>query len=161
MKRAAATLGAAMVLFATGARAADHSAELFIDQAYAPWINPELKRISDTDLMSPGFMKLWQADDAAAGKHHEVGYINGNLICDCQDGQMSALSIRVRPINATRATAHVTFAIDGKPREQMMVLKAQHGRWFIDDIITKGESLAAHLREDARMRQKRPAKATN
>jgi hypothetical protein len=159
MMRAVAILGAAAIIFiATNVCAAGNSADLFIEQAYAPWINPALKRISDTELMSPEFMKLWQADDAAAEKRGEVGYVDGNLICACQDGQMAELNINVRNINATRATAHVMFTIDTNQREQVMVLKNEHGRWYVDDIITKGRSLAGHLREDARMRQRQPMK---
>ena len=159
MKRPAAILcAAAIILVACTAIAKDSSADLFIEQAYAPWINSALKRISDTDLMSPGFMKLWQANDKAADKAGEIGYIDGNLICGCQDGQMSGLNISVRTIDATRATARVTFAMDGEARDQTMMLKQEHGRWYIDDIIEKGKSLVARLRQDTRMRGMKAAK---
>ena len=157
-----ATSIAAIVFFSTAnVSAADYSAELFIRQAYAPWVNPALKRMSDTELMSPAFMKLWQADDAAAEKVGEIGMIEGNLICACEDGQMSALTLTIRPINASHATAHAVFLIDANPHDQYLVLKAEKGRWYIDDIIAKGKSLAAQLREDARMRLKHPVKLSH
>ena len=158
MKRRLATLGAAAALFSATQAYAGSSAELFVEQAYAPWINHALKRISDTDLMSEEFMQLWRADDDAAAKVNELGLIDGNLICSCQDGQMSDVHILVRDINATRATAHVTFSIDGMARDQYLLLKNEHGRWTIDDILDHGKSLRARLREDARMRLKHAAR---
>ena len=150
-KAASILLSAVLLLAAPGAWA--KTAQQFMEQAYAPWLDPTLKRISDTDLMSTGFMKLWQVDDAAADKAGEVGVIQGNLICACQDGQMSKLQLHVRDINATHATAQVTFAMDGMAREQLMLLKNEQGHWTIDDIVEHGKSLRARLREDARMRQ--------
>ena len=156
MKRAAAIVSAAAILLGATPALAAQSAKQFIEHAYAPWTDATQKRISDTDLMSPEFMALWRANDKAADKADEIGYIDGNLMCSCQDGQMTALHISVRDINATRATAHVTFDMDTEARDQLMLLKFEHGRWYIDDIIEGSKtSLVARLREDTRMRGKK------
>ena len=96
-------------------------------------------------VFSPRLLGLIRKDAREA--HGEVGALDGDPICDCQDwGQTGVERLDVMPRGAGRATAAVRFRNLGRTTALTLDLVSVAGRWRIDDIHTPDTpSLARYL----------------
>jgi len=79
----------------------------------------------------------------------DVGALDGDPICDCQDpGSLSNVRVSVRPTGPRRARASVAFDLDGA-RSAALDLVAEKGAWRVDDVHTSDTPSLAGLLRDA------------
>jgi hypothetical protein len=81
----------------------------------------------------------------------EVGALDGDPICDCQDFAITAVKVAVTAAAAPdRAAAVVSFRNFGDPQTVRLDLVAVRGGWRIDNIHSKATpDLAVYLRDHA------------
>jgi hypothetical protein len=87
-------------------------------------------------VFAPALLRLIRRDarDTPPG---DVGALDGDPICDCQDaGGLRLDRLDVRPTGPARATATAHIALAGAARRIELDLVADHGRWRIADIHT-------------------------
>jgi hypothetical protein len=99
-------------------------------------------------VFSPRLIALIRGDEQAA--HGEVGWLDGDPICDCQDPDgIRLVGLEVSSPGSGRAVAraHVRFA-DHKAETITLDLVSVRGHWRVDDVETaETPSLAKALRE--------------
>ena len=138
---------------ATAASAADlGTAKAMLEQTYRGYcrgchvdFDRQAKR-----LLSQRLWALVQRDRrmTPAG---DVGALDGDPICDCQDFAITRVQVEVKPAAAPdRASAVVRFRNFGEPQTVRLDLVVQGGGWRIDNIRSKGTpDLAVYLRDHA------------
>lgn len=88
---------------------------------------------------------MLREEKAAQG---EVGYFDGDPICDCQDDSLSNIVIKAVPKGRDRSSAKVFFANYGHQDTLGYDLLYLGGRWKIAEIKSSREpSLRKGLRE--------------
>jgi hypothetical protein len=76
--------------------------------------------------------------DAASTPEGEVGVLDGDPICDCQDpGGLRLDRLAIRPAGSGRARAEVTLRFAGETRRMRLSLLAIHGQWRVADVNTR------------------------
>ena len=86
-------------------------------------------------VFSPRLLALIRRD--ARDAHGEVGALDGDPICDCQDwGKTGIDRLDVTSQGVGRATAKVRFRNQGQATDLTLDLVSFGGRWRIDDIHT-------------------------
>ena len=150
------------------------SAKLFLTSVYTHYANhgqgidftgPKARGVFDSSLIS-----LLRADQKAVGPN-EVGVLDGDPICGCQDWDgIWDLKIVVEMESDGRAKAAVSFALFAPKagtaqdhRSLEMTLVPQGGQWRIGDILDKSDpkapfDLRAELEKEIRT-SKRDSKA--
>ena len=130
---------AAAVAMATTARAQSlESAQGFVAGLYHAYqrSQPDYLGRRAASVFSPRVLGLIRRDERNA--HGEVGALDGDPICDCQDAdgvRLTALS--VTPAGPGRATARVRLRFPDGPRAMTLDLAAVGGQWRVDDVHTK------------------------
>jgi Protein of unknown function (DUF3828) len=119
-------------------------------QAYAHG-SPDYLGHNATQIFSAPLLKLIQRD-AAQTKPGEIGALDGDPICDCQDSAgFSDLDVTVVAGGKDRARADVRFVIAATAVAVSLDLVAVHGQWRVDDVHTPDmPSLVALLQQDTR-----------
>ncbi len=129
------------------------SAKQFLTSVYNHYANhgkgidftgPEARGVFDSSLIA-----LLQADQKAMGPD-EVGVLDGDPICSCQDWDgIWDLKIAIQPLGEGRAKAAVSFALfapqagtDRDRRSLDMTLVSAGGQWRIWDILDKSDPKA-------------------
>ena len=69
----------------------------------------------------------------------ELGEIDGDFICQCQDFDSITATIAVQSANATTAKATADFTIFGEKRHNDFDLAKQNGVWRVHDIRDPGQ----------------------
>lgn len=101
------------------------------------------------NYFSPSLNALMDADAKAIGPD-EVGVLDGDPVCSCQDWEgIFDLNIAVRMLSNNRANAAVSFALfapkagaDRDRRSLEMTLISGNGQWRIDNIIDRSNAKA-------------------
>jgi hypothetical protein len=107
------------------------------------YLGPEARRV-----FSPRLLRLIRRDERLA--HGEVGQLDGDPICDCQDSaDLTQVRVDVEPAGPGRARAHVRFVLQTEPRRATLDLMAVDGRWRVDNIHTKDTPSLVRLLEGA------------
>ena len=76
--------------------------------------------------------------DAASAPAGEVGILDGDPICDCQDpGGLRLKRLAVRHTGPGRVRADVTLRFPDETRSMRLSLVAVHGRWRVADVRTR------------------------
>jgi hypothetical protein len=99
---------------------------------FSPFKHPE-------QVFAPGLLAAIAEDEKLA--KGEVGYLDGDPICQCQDAAgLKATVTRVTPVRAGKATVTVRIVLAGEtPRPaQFSLLRTQAG-WRIADISSAEE----------------------
>ncbi|WP_259754310.1 YbjP/YqhG family protein [Pseudomonas sp. GCEP-101] len=128
------------------------SAERFLRQVYASYShdgpgvpNPALK---EEDVYDASLLALMKADqDAADG---EVGYLNGDPVCDCQDwGDLRIQTLTFAAADGDRLTASVTLKdeVTGEGKQLDLLLHHTAHGWRVEDFVNAEGSLAQNLRK--------------
>ena len=108
-------------------------------------------------LFAPRLLALMRADEDVTPKG-DIGYLDGDPICDCQETtglRLSGLRIERTAPDRLRAVARLTST--GQMRTIILHLIAREGRWSIADLRTpKSGSLAAALEKDIAAKRGHP-----
>ena len=105
-------------------------------RAYARTPEPDYLGPRARSVFSPRLLGLIRRD--ARNAHGEVGALDGDPICDCQDPDgIRLVALDVANAGPGRATAHVRVRFAGSRREAMTLdLVSVRGRWRVDDVHT-------------------------
>ena len=124
-------------------------ARVFVTGLYAGYAHGEpnyLGRQAD-QVFSPRLLAAIRKDQSDA--RGEVGALDGDPICDCQDAD-GLTHVRVEVVDAgpKRARAVARFRLSGQERAVTLNLASVLGQWRVDDVSTAGSpSLARRLRQ--------------
>lgn len=126
------------------------SARTFLSHIYAGY-SPDAGLdaiLPDEDIYAPALLAAMQANsDAYAG---EVGYLDGDPLCDCQDvaQDLRKLSFAIQPLadGQLRASTQVN-----DPLQLQLTLQRQGNSWRVADIATpRAPSLLQALERDTK-----------
>lgn len=109
------------------------------------------------EVFDADFIKLMAADEKVL--NGDVGVIDGDWLCACQDFVSLRATITVQSATPTTARATSDFVDTGIPdqgtRHDNFRLVKEDGRWRIDDIQTAGEPwLRAQLEDEIKTKSK-------
>ena len=115
-------------------------AEAFLRHLYAPYVAGDSKFDPTGDPASQIFdahlLALIRKDQAAS--RGEVGALDGDPICDCQDfDRLRGLAIALRADGPGRAFAQVRFVNEGQPDALTYRLTMTRAGWRVSDIGDK------------------------
>lgn len=101
--------------------------------AYAKTPGPEYVGRQAEAVFSPSMIDLMRREAAHTPKG-EVGALDGDPICDCQDYEISAATVTVTMAAPGRARAAARFLNFGEARTATFDLVAVDGQWRVADI---------------------------
>ena len=141
-------------LAALAATRISEAPQAFIHRIYAGYARKNYDSLRHIDLIfSPDLGAAIRTDERLA--KGEVGYLDGDPLCDCQDhGKLTA---RIRALNLpTRTSAIATMHVDfgtGETKElRLKLVLGRHG-WRVADIVSSDDtSLLAELNRANRTR---------
>lgn len=127
-------------------------AERFLRQLYASY-SPDgpgvpNKAVKEEDVYDASLIALMKADQDAAGG--EVGYLDGDPLCDCQDwGDLRVQALTFAPAAGDRLKASVTLkdVVTGEGEQLDLLLHETANGWRAEDFINAQGSLAQNLRQ--------------
>ena len=112
------------------------------------------------EVFSADFIRLIAADEKVL--NGDVGVIDGDWLCSCQDFVSLKATIAVQSATPTTARATSDFVDTGIPdqgtRHVNFKLVKENGHWRIDDIQTAGEAWLRTQLEDEIKTQSKPGK---
>lgn len=153
MRRSILAAAAAAALLA-GPAAAQNAAspETFVRSLYARYAgntsNDEERgpQWRDENVYAPELLRLLRREHQLS--QGEVGFIDADWICQCQDyANLRLGDLRVTPRGSDRALADVRFTIDGgRYHVRLLLLRTPRG-WRVEDVDPdEGDNLVAGLR---------------
>lgn len=126
------------------------SADTFLQDIYAHYReNGEGIPTSDARVYSRALRTLMHADATAAGEGN-VGLLDYDPLCDCQDFDIKTATFVYTPAGKDRLDAAVSFHnLDADESLHLLLVRAPDG-WRIDDVISKaaGGSLRIVLQNE-------------
>ena len=133
-------LMAAMIAVAGSAHAQTLAdARGFVTGLYAAYAHSEPDYLGPMarQVFSPRLLGLIRRD--ARNAHGEVGALDGDPICDCQDPDgVRLVGLDIAASGPGRATARVRLHFDGSRAEAMTLdLVSVRGQWRVDEVHTK------------------------
>jgi hypothetical protein len=115
--------------------------------AYARSPGPDYLGRQAKDVFSPALLTLIRRE-AAHTPEGEVGALDGDPFCNCQDYKITAVQVAVAASGSRHARADVGFLNVGQKQRVTLDLVAAAGQWRVDDIHEDGmPSLVALLRD--------------
>jgi hypothetical protein len=99
------------------------------------------------DVFAPDLIALIKREAAGVPKG-DVGALDGDPICDCQDWQISEVEVAVSAPKPGGAEAEVRFQNAGEPRQVRLDLVAVQGRWRVGDVHTQDMPSLVKLLQD-------------
>lgn len=148
MKRIALLLAAAAVAAPAGAQG--QSARGFVEQIYGGYLHDSFNPLDHIDrYFAPPLAKEIRADSSGG----EVGYLDGDPLCDCQD--FSGLKPRIQSVQqkgkaAADARIVMDFGSEDARTVTLHLVLTKYG-WRVADVTTKDErSLLSALRRSNR-----------
>ncbi|HLP41130.1 MAG TPA: DUF3828 domain-containing protein [Fibrobacteria bacterium] len=113
------------------------SAKSFLTGLYAGYQSPRgpdhLGKAADT-LFTPELLALIRRDQEQAAR--EVGLLDSDPICDCQDFEISNVRIQTKGAGKSKQEAEVAFTNSGRETRLGFTLAGDGKRWRIADIRT-------------------------
>jgi hypothetical protein len=87
-------------------------------------------------LVTPGLMKLIDADAKAAAKRQEVPTLDGDPFVDAQDFEIKSFTVDIKELGPAKATATIGFKNEASRENQPVVLDLVKvgNEWRIDDF---------------------------
>jgi hypothetical protein len=151
-------VAAALAVLASPALAAPaqspDTAKAFLTRLYAGYSHghPDYTGRQAPTIFAPRLLALLKRDaDAADG---EVGIVEGDPICDCQDaGGLKMQNLTVTPAGTGKARAQAAFSIGRDMRRLTLDLEDRGQGWRIADIHSKDTPSLVGLLEDGLRRQ--------
>ncbi|MEN5207174.1 DUF3828 domain-containing protein [Stenotrophomonas terrae] len=127
------------------------SARAFLSHIYAGY-HPDAGLdaiLPDDEVYAPALLAAMQANsDAYAG---EVGYLDGDPLCDCQDTaqDLRQLSFDIQPLADGQLRASTQLDDPQHPLQLQLTLQRQGSSWRVADIATaRAPSLMQALERD-------------
>ena len=102
-------------------------------QGYQQGDGPDYLGAQAPQVFSPHLLRLIRRDAARTPKG-EVGALDGDPICNCQDFEMSAIQVQVSAAGRGWARAWATFVNAGQPQAVSLDLVAVKGHWRVADV---------------------------
>jgi hypothetical protein len=91
--------------------------------------------VKEADVYEPSLLALMHANQQAAGDG-EVGYLDGDPLCDCQDFDIRAMKLVITPDGKNQLVATVSFHnIDRDTAVHLKLRFTPHG-WRVADVIS-------------------------
>jgi hypothetical protein len=120
---------------------AAQSARDFVTAIYKTYVGKNATGISMDSkearkLVTPGLMKLIDADAKAAAKRQEVPTLDGDPFVDAQDFEIKSFTVDIKELGPVKATATVSFENEASRENKPVVLDLMKvgGEWRIDDF---------------------------
>jgi hypothetical protein len=141
------------VLIATilPARAAEDPKD-FVTAIYQTYVGKDAKGIPVNSarawqLITPGLMKLIDADARAAAKRGEPPRLDGDPFIDAQDFDIKSFTVEIQEVGRYRAVATVTFRNEASAGNGPMILALVKtgDEWRIDDFRGDSGSVRKYL----------------
>lgn len=143
---------ALLILAPCVAMAADPAAQAMVDNVYKSYMGKNangipIHSVRATALLTPGLLKLIDADARRAKAKGEVPELNGDPFVDAQDWDFKSYEAKIDDAGRKRARAVVTLTgADGSRKGPITLeLVNYRGRWRIDDMTGANGSLRALL----------------
>jgi hypothetical protein len=115
--------------------------------AYAKEPGPDYIGKQAKQVWSPALLALMRRE-AASTPEGDVGALDGDPICNCQDYKITAVTVSVKATDTTKARADVFFLNLGRRQLVSLDLVLVGDRWRVDDVHSQGTpSLVALLKE--------------
>ena len=151
-KHAAATILAIMVGISAPSASAqtEEQATKFIEKIYAHYrntnsLNAPGSSIADKTISTPSLLQLIHEEQKLLDG--EVGYLNGDPFCDCQDYEnLQIEQIAVAKTGKNSAQVKVRFTNLGSTGQLQYKLQWLNGHWLIDDITSFSSNPPSSLR---------------
>lgn len=132
-----AALALFIALLASPAAAQDlAAAKAFVAQLYAAYgkpPGPDYHGRQAKDVFSPALLDLMRREAAQTPKG-EVGALEGDPICNCQDYEIRGVTIVATMAGPGRATVIASFRNHGQPQSVGLDLVWSQERWRVDDV---------------------------
>jgi Protein of unknown function (DUF3828) len=129
-----------LIFLAAASAAAAQTARAFVDRLYAQYSNENYSPFEHSErIFAPGLNAAIKEDERLA--HGEVGFLDGDPICDCQDtGGMHSRVLSVA-VTGGNATAHVLLKWEGEKdsRDIQLRLVRTAAGWRVADVGTSDE----------------------
>jgi hypothetical protein len=131
------------LLLASPAAAQDlGQAKAFVTGLYAAYgkdPGPDYLGKQAKEVWSPALLALMRREAASTPKD-EVGALDGDPICNCQDYEITSVDTKVTATGATTARADVFFLNLGRRQLVSLDLVLVGRRWRVDDVHSQGTS---------------------
>jgi hypothetical protein len=132
------TMAFALLASCVVANAADPSAQQFLAAIYQSYVGKDANGVPlDTPqlktLLTPGLLKLIDADAKRSAKRNEPPELNGDPFVDAQDWDITGFNIQVTDTGPAKATAKVSLTGVPKGPIELDLVKTKEG-WRIDDF---------------------------
>jgi hypothetical protein len=130
----------ALALLLAAAPPAAETPRGWMERVYASYSNPDFNPLSHPDrYFAPRLIAAIKEDSRLA--HGEVGYVDGDPICQCQDpAGMKPHILGVTRHGASRASVRVLIDWeDNTARKARFDLVRLHGHWRIADVASGDE----------------------
>jgi hypothetical protein len=127
------------------------AARTFVQQLYAAYHGdgPDYLGRQRAQVFSPRMIALLRRDARLTPKG-DVGALDGDPICDCQDFDIRGVEVKVSSTGEHKATADVRFQNFQARQAVRIDLVESAGKWRIDDIHSKSiPDLATFLHDHA------------
>ena len=136
-----------LLAFLAAAAQPQESAKAYMERLYASYDQPSFNPLDHpARYFAPRLLRAISEDERLA--HHEVGYLDGDPICQCQDpGGLHAAIVRVDQKGPDAATVRVSLGFPGdKPRVATFTLVRLAAGWRIADVSSADDpSLVSSL----------------
>jgi hypothetical protein len=103
--------------------------------------------VKEADVYDTSLVVLMHANQQAAGDG-EVGYLDGDPLCDCQDFDIRAVKLDFKAVGKNQLVATVMFHNLDRETTLRLALRFTSGGWRVADVISaSGSSLRASLQK--------------
>jgi len=129
-----------LIALALAAAPAADTPRGFVTMLYAGYRQPDYSPFKRPErVFAPRLLAAIREDERLA--KGEVGYLDGDPVCQCQDAAgLRARITGVTPEGAAKATVSVSISLHGyKPRPVRLSLVRTGAGWRIADISSAGE----------------------
>jgi len=143
---------AGLLAMAASAQAQDLPAArtfvILLYSAYQRQPGPDYLGKQTAEVFAPDLIALIKREAASVPKG-DVGALDGDPICNCQDWQISKVEVAVSAPKPGAAVADVHFQNAGEPQQVRLDLVAVQGRWRVADVHTADMPSLAKLLQDS------------
>ncbi len=129
----------------------------FVTALYQNYVGQDAKGVPVTSpkarqVLTPGLMKLIDADAKAAARRGEPPRLDGNPFIDAQDFDIKSFTVEIQDVGRARAVATVTFRNEASVNNGPIILALVKtgDAWRIDDFRGDSGSVRKYLSRKAK-----------
>ncbi len=129
----------------------------FVTAIYQNYVGKDAKGIpvnsaKAREVITPGLMKLIDADANAAARRGEPPRLDGDPFIDAQDFDIKSFTVEIQDVGRARAVATVTFRNEASVNNGPMILALVKtgDTWRIDDFRGDSGSVRKYLSRKAK-----------